>query len=302
MIKLDFYRDWINHLIDELQTAGYAVNSSEDPLRIAIKYFNVRKRDISDVPRKVYFSKELTDFLNGAQGAQWKVAVQEIKEAAEAGRDLTPFLSKRLLDADYNDHLLNDWRIHHFHLSTEMGTDGFVKRTGPLLFAMVLEDAILMINIFEHGAWTNSNLIQILHNNWPEFMEQFKIRGIPAETVQYTSEMRKKLRNGHVNVFVTVDDGTVYGPIGGGITTAGSATDLTMLHDMHAEIFRGYERYICQNIEMFRDEAEKRGRPFGPEIDFKMELQDGVIYAVEQNTKLVFKLGILEDQLERLRG
>lgn len=52
------------------------------------------------------------------------------------GDDVTPHLSSNILNDTYEDYLLNDWGIHHFHLGQNI-SDGFAGRTGPLLFALI---------------------------------------------------------------------------------------------------------------------------------------------------------------------
>lgn len=52
--------------------------------------------------------------------------------------------------------------------------NGFVNRTGPVLFARFDEQNAYLINVWSHGNWTNQDMIRIIHNNWPESIEDLK--------------------------------------------------------------------------------------------------------------------------------
>ena len=66
-------------------------------------------------------------------------------------------LSRKIVDLDYDDDLLNDWDIYHLHLGTNLHIDGFVKRTGPMLFVRFNEQNAYFKNVMGHGSWTNVN-------------------------------------------------------------------------------------------------------------------------------------------------
>lgn len=51
---------------------------------------------------------------------------------------MKPYLSTRINDPDYADLMFYDWGVFHFHLGTKPHPkhNGFIKRTGELLFAI----------------------------------------------------------------------------------------------------------------------------------------------------------------------
>ena len=163
-IDIDFYEDWINILRNELIILGYQALQSEDARNISIRYFNVKKRIISEVPRTIQISKEYSD-------GGYSDVIKTIQQRAEKGDSLTPYLSTRMSDPDYNDSMLNDRGIHHLHLGELVEGESFVERTGPLLFVRITEKDFYILNVLEHGQWSNQLLVKIVHDNWPNSIE-----------------------------------------------------------------------------------------------------------------------------------
>ena len=92
-------------------------------------------------------------------------AYESIKRKLTLGLTINPHLSLSTTKYIYNDLLLNSWNIHHLHLSEERVKNGFFKRTGPVLFCMFFENAVIFIDIMPHGrgysdVWVNENLIK----------------------------------------------------------------------------------------------------------------------------------------------
>jgi len=153
--------------------------------------------------------------------------LREIQRRSEAGRDLNCFLSKKLLDAHFQDKLLFDWGIHHFHLNVALEASGFSVRSDRLLFARVTEDVLYFIAIGDHQSWADEQLVENLHRNWPDTMRPFRLNGVLAPTQRITQEERAALRQSGIQTFVHTKDDTIYGPIGGGYATDGSSVRVT---------------------------------------------------------------------------
>jgi len=187
VVLADFYTDWIALLRVQLIGAGYALRPEATEQDVSFAYFNVRKRSIDQVPRKVLRSAVLSC------PDECRAALEIIQSEAETGGNLNAHLSRTLLDSNYNDPLLNDWGIHHFHLGIAMESDGFVERTGALLFARITESSIYFIDVMKHGDWTRRRLLEICIANWPELTERYKLRGVLGLTTQITEEDTAKL-------------------------------------------------------------------------------------------------------------
>lgn len=96
---------------------------------------------------------------------------------------------------NYNDSLFNDWKIQHFHLGIGKDKDGFIKRSGPVLMAIVDNENIYCIGVYKHGNWENTDLIIKAIANWPMLFETYLLK--EAKSVRpnlFTSENIKKVR------------------------------------------------------------------------------------------------------------
>lgn len=290
-VTFDFYTDWIQMLRGELQAEGYQVSPAENSFDVCKKYFNAQKRRISNQTRTVLVSKEFTC------PPEYEVAVDTIKDKAAKGEDLTPHLSKSILDADYNDSLLNDWGIHHFHLVTlpDPKDPRFVERTGPLLFARVTNEHFYLINVMEHGSWTRKQLIEILHANWPDSLRSHKLHEIPGS--HYTEDEIRQFRGHNVQTLIDVSNGTVYAPLGGGYLTSGVSIEVVMQCDYLKACISKLEEYVKQNALHLAEQAYRQQRAaIGPQLHFRLEelrIEAGAItemHLIEQHSGVKFTI------------
>jgi hypothetical protein len=82
-ISIDFNGDWAQILRDRLTAAGYSLDPGDSPDSVCVKYFNVLKRRISQLPRAVVVSAEFTCPPQHAAG------VALVSQKATNGEDLT---------------------------------------------------------------------------------------------------------------------------------------------------------------------------------------------------------------------
>jgi hypothetical protein len=159
--------------------------------------------------------------------------------------------------AERNDDLLNDWHIFHFHLGQNVENDGFIERTDPLLFARVTETYFYEINIYGHGNWSNLDLVEIIHKNWPETIENFALNNILGLTYAPTSGDIATLRKNQINSFIQTEDGTIYAPIGGGYMSDGSSTAAVIEAHKNTRYIRQLEKWIKDNPTIIIEEIKK---------------------------------------------
>jgi hypothetical protein len=285
-IKMDFYRDWISHLTKFLEQAGYT--PATDQKDVSLQYFNLVRRLVRPIPRKVLIAKEFKCRPKLQSG------LDLVKEKIEQGIDLRPHLSTKIIDLDYDDDLLNDWGIYHLHLGTTLRADGFVKRTGPVLFARFDEQNAYFINVMEHGSWTNQEMIRIIHRNWPESIERFRLKDVTGLSKPVTDKDIKAYRAAHVNSIIEPEPGVIYGPPGMGIMTAGTGLEVVRASDYYAFLMRNYEDTIKENIDELAEKAKDEGVDLGKKLSFILKIEGKNVLAYEENHNIRVDLSELQ--------
>ncbi len=288
-VSSDLYTDWINELRKSLESEGNTIPPNASKLDICSMYFNLQKRKITEKPRQVFIAKSFTcppEHQNGLRALRSKM---------EAGEDLTPHLSEKLRKLKYNDMMLNDWGIYHFHLGTELRNNGYVKRTGPVLYARVTQDSIFFINVENHGSWTNQQLMEVVHRNWPTSLENYKLDfsinyEITGNTREEIWECRKKFRELGVSAPLEMADGTVYMSPGGGYMMSGVSTEVVMTHDQNAYHMRCFEKSLHDNIAKLAKKIHELTEYQDNDFIFKLELSEGILFAVESNSGSMLEL------------
>ena len=215
-IELDFKNDWIGYLRKNgLPACGLKYKEKLSPKENTIRFLNAYNRRIPLAkPRKVLLSKELLIPPQFQQDYEALVAL------ILAGGDLKPYLSRHIVTRnrpDWNDGLLNSWGIQHLHFRRE-GTD-------HLLFCVITDADVYLIQVLPHDEqqWVNTQLIQILHDNWPETIARANHSLMKPE--EFSTSKRQSLRGYNANFAVTVANGTVYLPPAGGTTASGDSIE-----------------------------------------------------------------------------
>jgi hypothetical protein len=209
---------------------------------LATEYVHQLRRRIPTRPREVLWSNELRA---RAWSADERRAVEGIAAELERGIDTTPRLSRSIrksvretvADRSY-DGLLTDWGIHHLHLGDKLEGDGFVERTRALLFVFIKDATAHLLDVLEHrDSFTNHRLFQIIHDNWPEAIAEWRMPGVVPGSLSpsYESGARQQTRS-KFTVGTEADDGTPYLPPGGGVMLSG--------HSFEAS------RYACHLLNM----------------------------------------------------
>ncbi|HHG3488238.1 TPA: hypothetical protein ACPVZC_004440 [Vibrio parahaemolyticus] len=275
-INKNFYGDWVDLLRDILVNYwNYDINEVNkiDDEELPIHYFNAEQRRVETRKRKII----LSDVFNcpDKYDSGWDL----LKEKIESGADLTPHLSKLVSLVDKKDPMLNDWKIHHFHLGTELKGD-YINRTGPLVFAYVTDDEIYIVNVFSHGQWENTDIIEIIHRNWPHLIEQFKVEGIKHLAYEPSIKDRKQLRKIHTNSFVTVSDGTIYAPIGGGSSSTGFNIKSSMSLIRQKKLLTDLEIMLDNNINNIIPQLLNEGYDGVSDLDVKLVIEGREYHAV----------------------
>lgn len=221
-IVIDLHADFASACAKELRAAGYASPIGSDA-EIILSYANVRNRSVPARPRRLHkASYTVPTHLAAGEKA--------FLNAVVAGDNLRPYQSTRLLNADFDDGMLNDFGIQHFHLGTapHPAKPGFMARTDPVLFALVRDDDFYSLGCYAHGAWSKTSLLDLIHATWPHVIASSSLNEVPGMKIlglrhNYADDEVETLRKARINVLTRRPDGTIHAGPGGGVTTNGKS-------------------------------------------------------------------------------
>lgn len=220
------------YVSNELEKIGFSYDVGKNHFVNFTILLSLRRRIPKEKPRVVIELKGID------VPQQYIKAYNEIRETILKGLPVRKFLSRSTKKKNYKDLMLSSWNITHLHLSNEVEEDGYVKRTAPVLFAIFYDNAVIFIDILNHGkghsdVWVNEQLIQKIHSNFPEAIAQYRVKTEYAPNLTINEKMA--LRKNRMNYFIKVDDGTVYSLLGT-MSSGDNLNDVLMINNIHLKI------------------------------------------------------------------
>jgi hypothetical protein len=273
-VTLDFCADWMAWADGELRSQGYK-RKSGDFMDTCIQLHNLRRRLLSQRPRAVSVSRELVC------PPELQYGYDLVRKKVERGEPLRPHLSRGLTKLEFNDALLNDWGIYHLHLGTTVAPDGFVDRTGPVLFARFEDDRAYFLLIEPHGAWEAQRLPQVLDANWRQVTAQFSLPGVVKAEYEPTDEDVRLLRKQGITPIITVGSAPL-ASMGGGITCAKTSAQVSFQCIELTKLLRTWEKAVL---------TQSASQAPYVHLVFRLEIRGTEAFAVEKTTGTTFKLG-----------
>lgn len=183
--------------------------------------------------------------------SKYKNAYENIKNDILHGHPLKKYQSRRLKSLTFNDDMLSHWKIHHFHLGETLESDGFIKRTGDLLFLYFTNNEAFIVGFFSHDSWCDLDIIETLHINWPELLLEFKNpdskSNLPPKKL--TSEEHAILRKKRYSTYIVVNDGTEYLAPGLGVTGNGASIQANINSMQVIHMFNNEFQKVVDNID-----------------------------------------------------
>jgi hypothetical protein len=268
---------------------------------LLIIYLNWRERFIPQRPRKVNISNELRQNSKVVDDAL-ALVFDAICKKIEAGDDLNPHLSddvligfqstpakpkKRFRRKDL-DLMLNDWGVHHLHMSTTIRSNGFTRRVGTLLFAVFKDDDAYLIQIVNHRDWTQKSIIEIVIREWPDAGIVFEQKGADLTGMNFSEAEHKKLRNAGINIRHEYGEKTW---LSRGITTAGTSISATDRARKILNSAQCFERKIEEESHWFPSTLSASGLVQPSSFSFKfIFLPEGCVI-FEENSTAIYPLG-----------
>ncbi|HMJ70337.1 MAG TPA: hypothetical protein VK508_15640 [Cyclobacteriaceae bacterium] len=286
-IRINLVQDWVALLSRELIARGFLIDPADDENDIGIKYFNYQKRMIESRARKIVKSDVFScpeDLLIG---------LETVEDKIKQGLDLTPNLSTRIADLNYNDDLLNDWGIYHMHLGTALDARGFVTRTGPLLFARFDEGIAYFINVMPHGSWTKQEMLKIVHRNWPDSISDYSVKDIVGLVHVPTDDEIKAFRKGNVNTMIEIEPGIVYTQPGGGYATNGVSFRAVRANNWYRKKMTVIEKRFKEQLGEILAGNNHLELSQEAVLEFHLQIDGQNIFIVEAGNRIAINCGTL---------
>jgi hypothetical protein len=280
-----------------------AALANKHPAEILCLYLNWRNRLIPAQPRSVARSTMFSQYPVVVERSE---AISKIIADIAEGNDLTKYLSrrvttgfapppkpgvKRLARLQHLDLLLNEWGIHHLHISTAVEADGFVARDDPLLFAMFEPEAAYLLDIATHSSFVDQRLAEIAVENWPGAQLFVEIKGIRLRNgVPYPQHNRQQMRSAGISSFIPIGD-KVFAPRGG-ISAAGTSTQASLQTNHIMRTLRAFEERVRAHPAEISGLIQSHGHEPGDPPQFKFALLlGGGFGAVETTSGVAIRLG-----------
>lgn len=261
-----------------------------------LRWADFRLRYIDPKPRMILTSSKFPNCIQPAAKSGFDKFVSE----AISGADLNIYQGDGLsVKHDVSgkkpqrrtDLLWADWGILHFHLTSSppQANEYYSPRSDWLLFAIQGTNELGFIDIRPHketDIFEDTKLGEEAVRCWPDYFSSYKMNGIlPAESSFPPGDIRN-LRKAGVHVPIVVD-GVLYAPPGSGITTASTATNVSMKADQ-------IKRYIRKLAKLFADPNGQNQRGLiekginSPK--FRLGLSPRGLGVMEENSNVCFLL------------
>ncbi|WP_321421698.1 hypothetical protein [uncultured Methanobacterium sp.] len=296
---MDFSIDLEGIILQKAKQLGISINYT-DVHELLRKYINIKTKLIDNNPRKVFYSSELqSKILN----EPYFNVLKKIEKKFEEGDDINPYLSRQSLKPDSQDGLLNDWGIHHLHLSDTKRSpnDQFYSRSDYLLMVIVGNDFVCFLDVRPHSEsnpnnpnyplWVRNELLEIIQKNWEKLLEPYEYKG-QKPLKKYTEEEHFELRDAGLIVDAVVGD-KVYAPMGGGVSTARTGLSQTLYADRILNTICDAQIKIKNNPEEIKSRMKKSGILPSEKLEFILmdDPKHGLI-CVETNVNWGYPLNI----------
>lgn len=249
---------------------------------IAYQYFNILHRIISAKPRRVIWSKELLSKWKAITSEQMN-AINLISALSVSGESLVAFMSFQIRKAGFEDPLYTEWKIAHLHMDIKASGKPyhktalvhFVQRTGPVLFVYFTEDYLYLLDIMEHGNWAEKALIEIVHKNWPALLGHYRIAAMSVRSPLTDSPEDIKLaRKAGLMSLLDMNDGTVYAPPGGGLTSSRHNSQVVTWADSLFLRCRAALAAVVQGADNIVDNIQVIANETPSELDLELILDE----------------------------
>ncbi|UPL51270.1 hypothetical protein [Hymenobacter sublimis] len=282
--KVDLYSDWVKIAKQRLTAYGFNISQLVRDEEVSLEYFNVLLHLTIPVhSRQVFYA----DTFNCPP--ELHAGLLAFIEKIESGRNLRPHMSRGVKKVANRDALRYDWGIHHFHLGTTLAPDGFIIRTEPVLFAWVANNAVYMLGLYPHGAWSQQEVLQVLYRNWPALLSPYTIKGASLTHVLTDQEVAQARKAG-VTVAFQVAEGVAVVPPGGGMPTSKHSFRAVRDNDKLLDNLDSMTEQLRDPNSAFMQEYERKGAFKKRTLSFSLVEHNTGCMLIEKHNTLHFKV------------
>ena len=208
---MDFMADLRDEILNKIPIQNDNARESLSALTLPsllIRYLTWRERIVHAHPRRVHKSSELSS--NQAYSTR-RNEIHRIFAKIAIGQDISPHLSRNVRYGYETpkqgrkggrdiDGFLNDWGIHHLHISAKIDTDGFSERGEHVLAVIFRQYDAYIIDVIGHNDWTEDDIVKTVITNWRKENLFIALSGTASET-NISKDDRKQLRDAGVSSF-----------------------------------------------------------------------------------------------------
>lgn len=283
---MDFIKDFENEVKGILKTYSVKVNENLGMHKLLTEYFNTINKTICAKPRKVLISDKIKEL---AIDKSYMDIIEEIKIKFEKGIDINPYLNSHIFNGGSNDYLLEDWGIHHIHLSNEKlnSADFFFDKSSYVLFIKVCDDKVYFIDVQHHNSnyiFNKKELLEILDRNWNKILEPFKVKGISEVSHKLNDKERALLRKAGIPTMYEVN-GKCYIP-----SSESKDSSKELNYEAKADrlliLVKSIEEDIKDKTPQIKERLKNEKGYINDNLEFKLFMNNDIFVIREINTGL----------------
>ena len=234
--------------------------------------------------------------LTKACTLQVERVLQVIASKFETGGDVNPFLSKGVYRLADHDYLLNDWGIHHLHLSDtkKAPSDYFNNRSDLLLFVHTTDDLVYFIDIRPHNenyVFAQRDLLRAVRDNWPDLNRKFLVKEEEMEISPQFNEKDTVVMRRKGYYFFTQVDKHAYAPGLGSACSGFSIEAGLAMNQFHRHLYK-IHCFVQENEEELKMTLSRNpGKPLA-KLYISLVFKDWLFYVYELNSKQFINLDL----------
>ncbi len=196
---IDLQNDYKKIMIEKIKKSGLKIPDTYDVEDLIVKYYAFIRKKAFAGPHEIKRSEHFCCPPKVLKG------FSKLENIIKHGGDITPYFNRAASDLGEFDDMFSDWGIMHFHLGEKLiEGERLVKRGDYVLFAYLHDDTVYFINIYRHGHWADSDVIQEMYNNWPSLIEKYGLKGFT--TISIDKKQRRLLRESGMHIPVQIKD------------------------------------------------------------------------------------------------